>query len=106
MLERTEIQTASSFSPQFRNLYYEKFTQSPNQVRVIPTNFQKEHRNILPHLYSLINMDYLAISANYDKLIISLRTAQANDVSLEKEEISYDDILDAARLSLRCYRMK
>jgi hypothetical protein len=51
-------------------------------------------------------MDYLAISAKYDKFIISLRTAQANDVCLEKEEISYDDILDATRLSLRCCRMK
>jgi low affinity Fe/Cu permease len=61
---------------------------------------------MLSHLYSLINMDYLAISAKYDKLIISLRTAQANDVSLEKEETSYDDILDATRLSLRCYGMK
>jgi hypothetical protein len=25
MLEQTEIHTASSFSPQFRNLYYEKY---------------------------------------------------------------------------------
>jgi len=38
-------------------------------------------------------MDYLAISAKYDKFIISLRTAQANDLSLEKEATSYDDIL-------------
>jgi hypothetical protein len=28
-------------------------------------------------------MDYLAISAKYDKFIISLRTAQANDLSGE-----------------------
>ncbi|MGA8917027.1 MAG: hypothetical protein WB474_13655 [Nitrososphaeraceae archaeon] len=48
----------------------------------------------------------MAISAKYDKLLISLRTAQANDLSLEKEATSYDDILDATRLSLRCYRMK
>ena len=51
-------------------------------------------------------MDYLAISAKYDNLIISLRTTQANDLSLEKEATSYDHILDATRLSLRCYRMK
>jgi hypothetical protein len=53
---------------------YEKFTQSPNQVRVIPTNFQKEHRTMLSHLYSLVNKEYLCIPAKYDKLAISLRT--------------------------------
>jgi hypothetical protein len=51
-------------------------------------------------------MDYLAISAKYDKFIISLRTAQANDLSLEKEATSYDDVLDTTRLSSRCYIMK
>ncbi len=85
---------------------YEKFTQSPNTVRVIPTNFQKEHKNMLSHLYSLVNKEYLAIPGKYDKMIISLRTAQATDLSLDKDATSYDDILDAMRLALRCYRMK
>lgn len=87
---------------------YEKFThlQSPNTVRVIPTNFQKEHKNMLSHLHSLMNKEYLAIPKKYDKLAISLRTAQANDLSLDKEATSYDDTLDAFRLALRCYRMK
>jgi len=43
------------------NTDYEKFTQSPNQVKVIPTNFQKEHKNMLSHLYSLMNKGYLCI---------------------------------------------
>jgi hypothetical protein len=31
----------------------------------------------------------------YEKLIISVRTAQANEYSLDKEQTSYDDMLDA-----------
>ncbi len=50
---------------------YEKFTQSPNTVRVIPTNFNKEHKNMLSHLYSLMNKEYLAIPKRFDKLIIA-----------------------------------
>ncbi len=85
---------------------YEKFTQSPNTVRVIPTNFNKEHKNMLSHLYSLMNKEYLAIPKRFDKLIIALRTAQATDLSLDKDSTSYDDTLDSLRLALRCYRMK
>jgi hypothetical protein len=85
---------------------YDKHTQSPNSVKVIPTNFNQEHKNMLSHLYSLVNKGYLCIPSKFDKLIISLRTAQANDLSLDKEATSYDDIFDSLRLALRCYRMK
>jgi hypothetical protein len=40
------------------------------------------------------------------KLIISLRTAQANEYSLDKEHTSYDDSLDALRLSLKGYKIE
>ncbi len=73
---------------------YDKFTQSPNAVTVISTNFNKEHKNMLSHLYSLVNKEYLAVPKKFDKLIINLRTAQATDLSLDKEATSYDDILD------------
>jgi hypothetical protein len=36
----------------------------------------------------------------FEKLIISLRTAQAKEYSLDKEQTSYDDLLDGLRLSL------
>ena len=39
----------------------------------------------------------------YEKLIISLRTAQAKEYSLDKQQTSYDDSLDALRLSLKGY---
>ena len=37
----------------------------------------------------------------FDKLITALRTAVENEYKLQKEETSYDDILDAFRLSLQ-----
>jgi hypothetical protein len=59
---------------------------------------------MLSHLYLLINKEYLAIPQKYDKLILSLRTAIANEYSPDKEQTSYDDLLDALRLSLKGYR--
>jgi hypothetical protein len=58
------------------------------------------------HLYLLINNGYLAIPEKYDKFIISLRTAQAKEYSLDKEQTSYDDLLDALRLSLKGYQIE
>jgi hypothetical protein len=47
-----------------------------------------------------------AIPDKCEKLIISLRTAQAKEYSLDKEQTSYDDLLDALRLSLKGYNIK
>ena len=38
---------------------------------------------MLLHLYMMLNKGYSAIPEKYEKLIISLRTAQANDCSIE-----------------------
>lgn len=46
------------------------------------------------------------IAEKYDKLIVSLRTAQAKEYSLDKEYTSYSDLLDALRLSLKGYKIK
>jgi hypothetical protein len=43
----------------------------------------------------------LAIPSKYDKLITRLRTAYAKELTLDKENTSYDDLLDALRLSLK-----
>lgn len=50
--------------------------------------------------------EYLAIPEQFDKLIISLRTAYANKYSLDKEQTSYSDSLDALRLACKMFRMK
>jgi hypothetical protein len=39
----------------------------------------------------------------FDKLITVLRTAVDNDGTLDKEAISYNDIFDAFRLTLKFY---
>ena len=47
----------------------------------------------------------MAVPEKYDKLIIALRTAFVNEYSLDKEQSSYNDLLDALRLSLRGFRI-
>jgi hypothetical protein len=49
---------------------------------------------------------YLAIPSKYNKLIVSLRTCYAKEYSLDKEQTSYNDSLDALRLSLRGYQIE
>ena len=46
----------------------------------------------------------IAIDKRFDKLITGLRTAVANEYKLDKEVTSYDDLLDAFRLSLTFYK--
>jgi hypothetical protein len=45
----------------------------------------------------------IAIDKRFGKLLTGLRTAVANQYKLEKEETSYDDIIDAFKLALTFY---
>jgi hypothetical protein len=87
------------------NTNYEKDDIDPENMKVIPVNFSTEHKNMLSHLHLMVNKEYLAIPEKFDKLIVSLRTAYAKEYSLDKEQTSYDDLLDALRLSLRGYNI-
>ena len=78
---------------------------NPEAWKVLPVNFATEHKQMLAHLHMLVNKEYLAIPEQYDKLIISLRTAWANEYSLDKEQTSYSDSLDALRLACKMYKM-
>jgi hypothetical protein len=51
----------------------------------------------------MVSKGYLAIPSKYEKLITSLRTAYAREYSLDKEQTSYNDLLDGLRLSLKGY---
>jgi len=42
----------------------------------------------------------------YEKLIITLGTAQAKGYSLDKEQTCHDDLLEALSLSLKGYDIK
>lgn len=50
-------------------------------MEILPVNFSTEHKQMLSHLYLMINKAYLAISPEekYEKLIVSLRMAQAKE---------------------------
>lgn len=54
----------------------------------------------------MINKGYLAIPQRFNKLIVSLRTAYAKEYSLDKDRSSYNDTLDALRLSLKGYTIE
>jgi hypothetical protein len=75
-------------------------------VRIRPVNFNTEHKNMLSNLHAVVSKGYLAIDKKYDKLITSLRTAYANELSLDKDQTSYSDLLDVLRLSLKGYNIK
>jgi hypothetical protein len=58
---------------------------------------------MLDHAKMMLEKSYIAINPIFDKLITSLRTAIAEENSLDKEATSYDDILDAYQLALKNY---
>jgi hypothetical protein len=78
---------------------------NPEVWKVLPVNFAKEHKQMLTHLHMLVNKEYLCVPKRHDKLIVSLRTAYANEYSLDKEQSSYNDSLDALRLACKMYKM-
>ncbi len=71
---------------------------NPDDNIVIPVNFGKEHKIMLQHTYQLLTKGKIAIPKKYEKLILSLKTAYAEDFSLIKEESPYNDHLDSLRL--------
>jgi Terminase large subunit, T4likevirus-type, N-terminal len=79
---------------------------SPELMKIIPVNFSTDHKSMLSHLHVMVNKKYLAIPKQYDKLITSLRTAYAREYSLDKEQTTYSDSLDALRLSLKGYQIE
>jgi hypothetical protein len=77
---------------------------------VVPVPFSVEGTKMLQHTKWLLDetdedgSSLVAIHPSFDKLLTSLRTAVANEYRLQKEETSFNDILDAFRLSLIFYK--
>ena len=78
-----------------------KTTIPPESMKVLPISVGTEHKQMLSHLAMLASKEYLCIPKEFDKLIISLRTAYANEYSLDKEQTSYSDSIDALRLACK-----
>jgi hypothetical protein len=77
-------------------------------MRIVPVNFNSEHKAMLGHCKMILEKDggHIAINAKFDKLITALRTAVDNDGTLDKESTSYNDIFDAFRLALKFYQFQ
>lgn len=86
---------------------YEKNNWDINSImRIVPVPFSNNHAQMLQHAKSLFEdpRGLVAIDKRFDKLLTALRTAVAEEYKLKKEETSYNDVLDAFRLSLQYYR--
>jgi hypothetical protein len=73
-------------------------------MKIVPVNFNTEHKAMLGHCKIILEQDGGRIAINtdrFDKLITALRTAVDNDATLDKEATSYNDIFDAFRLALK-----
>jgi hypothetical protein len=88
------------------SLSWESTESFGSNTKIRPVNFNTEHKNMLSNLHVLVSKGFLAIPEKYDKLITSLRTAWAEELTLDKQQTSYDDLLDALSLSLKGYNIK
>jgi hypothetical protein len=78
-------------------------------MRIVPVNFNSEHKAMLGHCKMILEQEPGKIAINldkFDKLITALRTAVYNDGTLDKEATSYNDIFDALRLALKFYHFE
>ena len=78
-------------------------------MKIVPVNFNKEHKAMLGHCKMILEDEGGRIAINpdkFDKLITSLRTAVDIDGTLDKESTSYNDIFDAFRLALKFYHFQ
>ena len=78
-------------------------------MKVVPVPFSTEVKNMLIHTKEPLEFEtpILAINPNFDKLTTSLRTAISDDLGkLDKEGTSYDNVLDAFRLSFETFKLK
>jgi hypothetical protein len=74
-------------------------------MKVLPINFNQDHKTMLSQCKMLSEDGYIAINPVFDKLVTSLRTAIEDNGMLDKETTSYNDIFDAFRLALSYYKI-
>jgi aromatic ring-cleaving dioxygenase len=87
----------------------DKLGDATKDMKIVPVNFNKEHKAMLGHCKMILEQDGARIAINperFDKLITALRTAVDNDGTLNKEATSYNDIFDAFRLALKFYHFE
>ena len=85
-----------------------------DKMIVVPVPFSIEGGPMLQHAKWLMEeteeeddgtfRPLIAIHPSFDKLLVSLRSAVANEYKLDKEQTAFDDVFDAFRLSLQFYK--
>jgi hypothetical protein len=81
-----------------------------DRMFICPTPFSVEGAKMLQHTKWLLEekdedgSSLVAIHPSFEKLLTALRTAVASEYKLDKQETTYNDILDAFRLSLQFYK--
>ncbi|HEY9386214.1 MAG TPA: hypothetical protein VIP70_04190 [Nitrososphaeraceae archaeon] len=78
-----------------------------DRMVVVPVPFSTEGAQMLQHAKALLEDENNLVAINpsrFHKLVTALRTAVANEYKLDKEQTSFDDILDAFRLALIFYK--
>jgi hypothetical protein len=77
---------------------------------IVPVPFNVDGAKMLAHtkwIFEETEEDgspLIAIHPSFDKLLTALRTAVAHEYRLDKQEIAFNDVLDAFRLSLQFYK--
>ena len=83
-----------------------------NRMIVVPVPFAVEGAKMLQHAKWLMEeteedgSSLIAIDKRFDKLLIGLRTSVANEYKLDKEVTSFNDLVDAFRLSLTFFKRR
>ena len=88
----------------------EKLDNWSQDMRIVPVNFNTEHKAMLGYCKMIFETDSggkIAINPDkFDKLITTLRTAVDIDGTLDKDSSSYNDIFDAFRFALKFYHFR
>ena len=77
-------------------------------MTVVPVPFAINGKDMIMHTKELLEYErpLIAIDKKFDKIITALRTATSDDLGkLDKEQTSYDNVLDAFRLALKGIKM-
>jgi hypothetical protein len=88
---------------------YEQLDESdatdPFQYHIIPVPFNREGKGMLSHLKNLVDDEILLLDGEeFKEVVISLKTASAKEFHLDKNATSYDDLLDALRISVKHFK--
>jgi hypothetical protein len=81
-----------------------------DRMFICPTPFSVEGAKMLQHTKWLLEekdedgSSLIAIHPSFEKLLTALRTAVASEYKLDKQETTYNDILDGFRLALQYYK--